>query len=255
MPLIRLQKFLSMAGVCSRRHGERFIMEGKVAVNGKPVIQLGTSIDPNKDRITVDGKIVSSQTRMIYIALHKPKGYITSCHHPGKKIVLDLLPIKQRIFPVGRLDKDSTGLLLLTNDGRLHQRLSHPSYNHEKEYIVTVKQPISDRELTIMADGMKILGKTTRPAQIKRLSDVMFGVILQEGRNRQIRRMVQKIGNKVKELKRIRITHIHLGNLKEGQWRFLASGEVKLLMLNTDKKRSTSHRDAEKKQSTVACYT
>ncbi len=223
---IRLQKYLSMAGVCSRRKGEALIREGRVSVNGKKIETPGAKIDPDRDRVRVDGESVFIQPGRIYIALHKPKGYVTSCSHPGKKIVLDLVSINERIFPVGRLDKDSTGLLLLTNDGRIHQKLSHPSYDHEKEYIVTTRAPVSDRDLDRMAAGMSILGSKTRPAIVKRLSDTSFTIVLQEGRNRQIRRMIRNLANHVVTLKRIRIAHIHIGKLPEGKWRYLDSGEI-----------------------------
>ena len=128
MPMseMRLQKFLSSAGVCSRRKGEEFIVAGKVSVNGKIITELGTKIDPARDQVDVDGQVIKPTDEFIYIALNKPGDYVTSCSHPGEKIVVDLVDISERIYPVGRLDKDSTGLLLLTNDGRIHHRLSHP---------------------------------------------------------------------------------------------------------------------------------
>ena len=134
---MRLQKYLSSAGFCSRRKGEEYIRDGRVKVNGVTVTELGSKVDPQNDRVEVDQKLVQTDQKKIYIALNKPREYVTSCDHPGEKIVLDLVDIPERIYPVGRLDKDSTGLLLLTNDGRLHHRLSHPSFDHEKEYEVT----------------------------------------------------------------------------------------------------------------------
>jgi pseudouridine synthase len=230
MPLMRLQKFLSAAGVCSRRHGEVFIEAGRVRVNGRLEKVLGTQVDPDKDRIEVDGKIVTLQTRSIYIALHKPKGYVTSCSHPGESVVMDLIDLPQRLFPVGRLDKDSTGLLLLTNDGRLHHRLSHPSFDHEKEYEVTVEHPIPDALLDRLSGGIPLMGTRTRPARIQRLSGRRFKMVLLEGRNRQIRRMVRKVGHRVVRLKRIRVANIRLGNLPIGAWRHLTPREEKTLL-------------------------
>jgi 23S rRNA pseudouridine2605 synthase len=230
MPLMRLQKFLSAAGVCSRRHGETYIQKGRVRVNGRVATVLGTQVDPGKDRIEVDGKAVTLQTRHIYIAMHKPKGYVTSCSHAGESVVLDLIDLPQRLYPVGRLDKDSTGLLLLTNDGRLHHRLSHPSFDHEKEYVVTVEHPILDSVLDRLATGMPLMGTRTRPAAVQRLSGHRFKIVLQEGRNRQIRRMVQKVGHRVVRLKRIRVANIRLGNLPIGAWRHLTSKEEKTLL-------------------------
>jgi len=227
---MRLQKFLSGAGVCSRRKGEEFIRAGRVRVNGRVVAELGAKIDPEQDRVSVDGTPVQPEVRSVYIALNKPPGYVTSCRHAGKRIVLELVDVPQRIFPVGRLDKDSTGLLLLTNDGRLHQKLSHPSFDHEKEYDVSVERPISDGALQRMAEGMPILDGRTRPAEVRRTGERRFRIVLKEGRNRQIRRMVRRLGNEVVELKRIRVAAVRLGRLSEGAWRYLTDLEVKALL-------------------------
>ncbi|KJS28454.1 MAG: pseudouridine synthase [Desulfatitalea sp. BRH_c12] len=228
--MTRLQKWLSEAGVCSRRQGEAYILAGRVRVNGKVVTELGSKIDPLKDRVEVDGRLVSVEQMRIYIALHKPKGYVTSCLHAGHKVVLDLIDLSERIYPIGRLDKDSTGLLLLTNDGRLHHRLSHPSFDHEKEYEVVVQSPIEDSALRQLAEGISLLGTKTRPAHVRRMSGRRFRIVLQEGRNRQIRRMVRNVGHKVKRLQRIRVAQIHLGSLPEGAWRYLTSTERKTLL-------------------------
>jgi len=229
MPLIRLQKFLSQAGFCSRRKGEEYIQAGRVTVNGEAVTQLGTKVDPGMVRVEVDGIAVDLQARLIYIALNKPQGYVTSCDHPREKIVLDLVDIDQRVYPVGRLDKDSTGLLILTNDGRIHHRLSHPTFDHEKEYDVTVAAPITDGALKKMEKGLPLMGTRTRPARIRRISSRRFRITLQEGRNRQIRRMVCKVGNRVVKLKRIRVAGITLERLTPGQWRYLKTEEVEQL--------------------------
>jgi pseudouridine synthase len=228
--LDRLQKYLSAAGVCSRRRGEALIRAGRVTVNGEVVDGLGAKIDPGRDRVAVDGVPVAPVRELVTIALHKPRGYVTSCRHPGKRIVLDLVDLPERVFPVGRLDKDSSGLLLLTNDGRLHHRLSHPSFQHEKEYVVTVEKPISDGALQRMARGLRILNTRTRPAEVTRLGEVRFRIVLKEGRNRQIRRMVARVGNEVVRLTRIRIAGIALENLPEGAWRRLTPQEVEALL-------------------------
>jgi len=230
MSQIRLQKFLSAAGVCSRRKGEEYITAGRVAVNGRIVTELGTRIDPEMDLVQVDGKPVESSQPHLYIALHKPQGYVTSCRHPGEKIVIDLVDIPQRIYPIGRLDKDSTGLLLLTNDGRLHHRLSHPSFDHEKEYEVTTAQTITDGALRKLAEGLPLMGTKTRPAKVRRLSDKKFRIVLKEGRNRQIRRMVRKVGGQVARLKRIRVGNVKLGRLAPGSWRYLTQAETQHLL-------------------------
>ena len=235
MVQMRLQKFLSAAGVCSRRHGEEYILQGRVRVNRRVVNVLGTQVDPEKDRIDVDGRPVVMENQAVYIALNKPKGYVTSCSHPGEPVVVDLVDLPQRLYPVGRLDKDSTGLLLLTNDGRLHHRLSHPSFDHEKEYDVTVERPIQDGVLNQMAAGVPLMGSQTRPARVQRLSGRRFRIVLQEGRNRQIRRMVRKLGHQVVRLKRIRVANIRLGNLPPGAWRHLTANEKRILVQGLDK--------------------
>ena len=225
MQQIRLQKYLSHAGICSRRTGEIYIAEGRVSVNGKVVSTLGMKVEPGKDRVEIDGKPVELTELPIYIALNKPRGYVTSCKHEGKRIVLELVDLHARIYPVGRLDKASTGLLLLTNDGELHHHLAHPSFDHEKEYEVEVAKPIPDDALKKMEKGISILGTQTRPAAIKRLSPTSFRIVLKEGRNRQIRRMVKEVDNAVEHLKRIRIANIRLGALAEGEWRHLTVKE------------------------------
>ncbi|MFO8084317.1 MAG: pseudouridine synthase [Desulfobacterales bacterium] len=229
---MRLQKFIAKAGYCSRRRAEKLILDGKVSVNGQIITQLGTKVDPEKDKISIENTLLTLEKDLVYILLNKPKGYVTSCSHPGEKIVLELLDISQRVYPVGRLDKDSTGLLLLTNDGKLHLQLTHPSFDHEKEYLVTVAEPISQTALNSLKKGIQILGTQTRPALIKRISATKFKIILKEGKNRQIRRMVKKVGNRVTDLKRIRMANIRLGKLPEGKWRYLNETEKKVLSAN-----------------------
>jgi pseudouridine synthase len=231
MTMMRLQKFLSEAGICSRRKGEEYIRQGRVRVNSRIVTELGTKVDPEKDRVEFDGKVIALNSGPMYIVLNKPKGYVTSCSHPGEKIVLDLIDIPERVYPIGRLDKDSTGLLILTNDGGLHHRLSHPSFDHEKEYDVTVSNRITDGSLRNIASGLPMMGSKTRPAKIRRISSRRFRIILKEGRNRQIRRMVRKVGNRVTQLKRIRVSKVKLGRLAEGAWRNLTEKEKKELLM------------------------
>jgi len=230
MAEMRLQKFLSKAGICSRRKGEEYIKAGWVKVNGKIVTELGVKVDPERDTVEVDSDAIRSDSAPTYIALNKPKGYVSSCHQQNEKIVLDLLDISERVYPVGRLDKESTGLLLLTNDGHLHHRLSHPSFNHEKEYEVTVAKPLPEGALRKLAKGLPMMGTRTRPARVKRISARRFGIVLQEGKNRQIRRMVRKVGNQVTHLNRIRIANIKLGNLPSGSWRYLTKIEKENLL-------------------------
>ena len=228
---MRLQKYLAHAGLCSRRKAEEHILNRRVKVNNKIITELGTKIDPEKDKILFDNKkiLLKQKPSKIYIALNKPVGYVSSCSQRQSKIILDLIDIDKRVYPVGRLDKDSKGLLLVTNDGDLHNKLSHPSFNHEKEYVVTTIYPISETGLKRMAKGMIIDKEVTRKAKVKRLLKNKFNIILKQGKNRQIRKMVSKIGNKVYTLKRVRIANINLENLKEGKWRYLTSEEIKQL--------------------------
>ena len=230
MPFVRLQKYLADAGVCSRRAGEGLIREGRVSVNGEIITQLGTKIDPAADRVLVDGIAVGRISGRIYIALNKPKGYVSSCKHRGQQVVVDLVDLPTRLFPVGRLDKESVGLLLLTNDGRLHHQLSHPGFDHEKEYEVSLQRPITDAELKQMEKGIVLKGRRTRPAVVKRLSGRRFRIILKQGRNRQIRRMARHLGHHVSRLKRIRMANVKLGKLPSGAWRYLTETETKQLL-------------------------
>jgi 23S rRNA pseudouridine2605 synthase/23S rRNA pseudouridine2604 synthase len=226
MALMRLHKYLSSAGFCSRRKAEEFIQAGRVKVNGKVVSELGTKVDADRDVVEVNGATVQPVQKMVYIALHKPRDVVSSCRQTGARIVTDLVDVPQRVYPVGRLDKDSSGLLLLTNDGHLHHRLLHPSFDHEKEYEVTVSEPMAEGALRRLASGLSIMGSKTRPADVQRISAKRFRMTLKEGKNRQIRRMVRKVGNRVVALKRLRIASVKLGGLPEGHWRFLSPSEV-----------------------------
>ena len=201
-----------------------------MSVNGTVVKALGTKADPAKDKICLDGKQVSytseKKREYTYLAVNKPAGVVTTCSQKNAKIILDLVPVKQRVYPVGRLDKDSVGLVLLTDDGELHNRLSHPSHDHEKEYLVYAVRPVSDQDLSAMAQGMMIDGQKTRRARVRRVSETGFKMVLKQGLNRQIRKMVGKTGNEVAMLKRIRMANVQLGNLPSGKWRHLTPKEV-----------------------------
>lgn len=229
--MMRLQKYLSAAGVCSRRKGERLIQEGLVTVNGLRVTQQGVRIDPEKDVVSVAGRPVRPiADAACYVMLNKPRGYITSRSHRGEKIVLDLVKVPVRLNPVGRLDRDSTGLLLLTNDGELHHRLIHPSFDHEKEYVVTLAAPLAEAALTALGRGVVLEGRLTRPAVVTRMDEGRFRIILREGRKRQIRRMVEAVGGRVRFLHRVRMATLRLGDLKPGEWRRLTPGEIRSLL-------------------------
>ncbi|VFQ42673.1 pseudouridine synthase [Desulfoluna butyratoxydans] len=230
---VRLQKYLAHAGVCSRRAAETLIKEGAVTVNDRVVTELGSRVDPAKDRVCVKGQAVRTEEKRVYLALHKPVGVITSCNHGDARVVTDLVDVPERVFPVGRLDRDSSGLLILTNDGRIHHRLSHPSFDHEKEYRVRVSAEISSSELSRMEKGIRLKEGMTRPCRIRREEKDRYTIVLKEGKNRQIRRMAQSVGHEVVTLKRVRMANIRLGQLKPGQWRHLSEGEVAELLKRT----------------------
>jgi 23S rRNA pseudouridine2605 synthase/23S rRNA pseudouridine2604 synthase len=228
-PEVRLQKFMAECGVASRRKAEELILSGKVSVNGRVVTKLGTRIDPEKDRVEIGGSVVGWLGEKIYIKLNKPRGYVSSCRkHKGEKTILDLVQdVPCRLYPVGRLDKDSEGLMILTNDGELANRLMHPRYEHEKEYLVNVKCPMTNDKLRSFESGIVIDGKKTLPAKVERLGERSFLIVLREGKKRQIRKMVEAVGNRVESLRRTRIKNIYLGDLKIGEYAHLTRVEVR----------------------------
>jgi len=231
MDLVRLNKYLSTLGIASRREADRLIAAGLVRVNGKVVTEMGQKIDPASDRIEVDHAKVRAERRLVYIVLNKPKGYVCSAK-PTKSdpdIVTDLVDVEERIYPVGRLDKDTTGLLLLTNDGTLVNQIIHPSAESEKEYEVTFFQQIPEGALDKLRAGVKLAGEATLPTRVKKVGPAKIHIVLREGKNRQVRRICQKVGFPVKTLKRIRIKKLLLGKLPLGKWRYLTSAEVKSL--------------------------
>lgn len=223
----RLQKILSAQGICSRRKAEEYITQGLVKVNGK-VAELGQKADPERDTIEVDGKVLSDRKNLLYYVINKPVGIVTTnADREDQQTIRDLLPahLKDKVHTVGRLDKDSSGLLLLTNDGVLSYRLTHPSFDHEKEYRVTVEHPIKDGALDKLRKGVTIDGSKTKPATVKRIDERTFTIAITEGRNRQIRRMCQKVGSPVQTLHRVRITTFADPKLKEGAVRELSEEE------------------------------
>jgi pseudouridine synthase len=231
---IRLQKYIADCGVASRRKAEEMIRAGKVKVNGVLVgsSDLGVKVDPAKDKVEVDGSLISSLEKRIYIKLNKPRGYVSSCvSQKGEATICDLLKgVKERLYPVGRLDQASEGLMLLTNDGEMANKLMHPRYEHEKEYLVTCLLPVSSYQLKNLQSGIVIEGEKTRPAQVKLLDHKEFSIILREGKKRQIRRMMEEVGNKVKYLKRVRIKNIQLGSLSAGKFAYLSQAEINDLL-------------------------
>ncbi|MBU1018178.1 rRNA pseudouridine synthase [Patescibacteria group bacterium] len=231
MPLLRLNKYLAQQGVASRREADRLIADGLISVNGAVVKEMGVKIDPEKDKVTVNKKVVERQEKLIYIALNKPAGYVTSVAHTRfeRDIVMDLIPLKERIFPVGRLDKNTTGLLILTNDGTLTFKLTHPSSECEKEYEVTVDGLIRPGQMDKLRAGVKLWGEKTKETQVKKISSNRMRIVLKEGKNRQIRRICEKVGLPVVALKRIRIKGLRLGDLPEGEYRNLTKAEIESL--------------------------
>lgn len=236
----RLQKFLARAGVASRRHAEALIEAGRVQVNGQVVTQLGTKILPGKDEVRVDGRVVQPPASQIYVLLHKPAGVVTTASDPeGRQTVLDLLPPElraQRLFPVGRLDLDSEGLLLLTNDGEFALHLTHPRYEQEKEYHALVQGRPAPEKLEALRRGVLLPdeARPTAPARVQFLREGEHGtswiaVTLHEGRKRQVRRMLAAVGHQVVRLIRVRVGPLHLGNVPPGRWRALTAEEVKRL--------------------------
>lgn len=241
---VRLQKFMAEQGIASRRKSEDLIRAGKVKVNGHIAV-IGQKINPKKDLVTVGKqKIVPPKTRnMIYIMLNKPRGYVTTVSDEyDRKTVMDLIPdIKERIYPVGRLDKDSEGLLIMTNDGSFTNCLTHPSHELAKVYRVTVRPAVDDEILYNLRNGIVIDGRKTAPADVTVLTEeenrVVLEFVLHEGRNREIRKMCESQGLEVARLKRTAVGSLKLGVLPQGKYRELTEQEVKKLL------RSAGHRD------------
>lgn len=234
---IVLQKYLSELGIDSRRKCEKLISEGKVKINGR-IAKLGSRVLPGIDNVILDGKKLRyTQNQKVYIILNKPRGYVTTLKdEKGRKCVLDLIKndIKERIYPVGRLDRDSEGLLIMTNDGDFANKLIHPSKNIWKVYKVTVKPKISDEQLYALSSEMKIDDIKLKPARVEILENTedksILRISIQEGRNRQIRKMCEQVGLDVARLKRIAIGNIRLAGLPLGKWKNLNSEEIKSFM-------------------------
>lgn len=229
---IRLQKHLADLGVGSRRKCEEYITAGLISVNGTVVTELGTKVDPANDKVTWDPQLVAAKAgRIRYIMLNKPAGIVTTCaSHVSEPTILDLVKVPERIFPIGRLDKDTTGLIILTNDGLITHKLLHPSFGKEKEYEVVVDGHVTEARAAKIREGVNLFGEKTLPTKVEILGERKLKIILQEGKNRQVRRICQKVGLIVMKLKRTRMNRLWLDpKLKEGQWRDLTKDEVGLL--------------------------
>ncbi len=235
----RLQKYMARCGIASRRKCEEIILSGKVKVNDKIVNELGVKINSEVDVISYDGKIIKPEEKKVYIMLNKPEGYITSVKdEKGRKTILDLVKVDERIYPIGRLDYDSSGLILLTNDGEIYNKIIHPRVKIGKKYIVLCKGEFTKEELSRFEDGIDIGGYVTAKSKIEIIDkekgknnsiNTLVEITIHEGKNRQIRRMCEALGHDVITLNRISVGEIKLGYLKKGQWRNLTENELKYL--------------------------
>lgn len=230
-----MQKFLAMAGIASRRASEKLILEGRVQVNGKTVRELGVKVNPDVDEVRVDGEICRLKKKPIYILLNKPKGVLTTVKDPfGRPTIMDLLKgVKDRVFPVGRLDKDTEGLLIITNDGELSYKLTHPKYEIEKTYIAKVLGVPDERDIKKLKHGIVLDDGKTAPARVRVLKKganfAVLEIIIHEGRKRQVRRMCEAIGHPVLSLRRTRIGRLTLRGLPPGCWRYMTEDEIRYL--------------------------
>ncbi len=225
--ITRINKYLSVSGFCSRREADRLLEQGRVTIDGQTAV-LGDRVHPEQN-VCVDGKQICPSDERILIALNKPEGIVCTSSKQDKDNIIDFIHFEKRVYPVGRLDKDSTGLILLTNDGELMDRILRGRNGHEKEYEVTVNKPMKKEVLQAMAQGVPILNTMTKPCRIERLDQRCFRMILTEGLNRQIRRMCEYFGYRVVTLRRVRIMNIELGDLPVGKWRYVSPDELQKL--------------------------
>ena len=221
---MRLNKFISETGVCSRREADKWIEAGRVTCNGRPAL-LGTRVGAGDD-IRIDGEPLGAKKQQIYLAFNKPVGVTCTTESGVEGNIIEFIGLTERIFPIGRLDKDSEGLILLTNDGDIVNEILRSENNHEKEYVVKVDRPITDLSLKMMSDGVRIMGEMTKPCKVWRVDPCTFRIVLTQGLNRQIRRMCSALGYKARRLERVRIMNIRVGSLARGQWRYLTQPEI-----------------------------
>jgi 23S rRNA pseudouridine2604 synthase len=225
---VRLNKYISETGLCSRRQADQLIEQGRVTINGARAA-LGTQVTEDDD-VRVNGQRVGEKKKSIYIALNKPVGITSTTARDDPDNIVDFVDHPERVFPIGRLDKDSEGLILLTNNGDIVNELLRSENNHEKEYLVTVDRPVTEDFVLAMSQGVHILGRMTHRCVVERVSKNVFRIVLTQGMNRQIRRMCDVFDYTVRRLQRVRIVNIHLGQLKPGQWRNLTHAELRGLL-------------------------
>ncbi len=224
---ISLNKFISSRGICSRREADRMIEGGRVTINGK-VAKKGNRVSPG-DEVTVDGEQITKKQKDIYILFHKPPGVTCTTDTKDKTNIIDFIGHEQRIFPVGRLDKTSSGLILLTNNGDIVNRILRAENKQEKEYLVKINKPVNKAFIKRMSEGVPILGTVTKECEVEKVGKQSFRIVLVQGLNRQIRRMCEHLGCRVHELTRIRIMHLSMGRLQPGKWRNLKGHELETL--------------------------
>lgn len=229
---VSLNKYISDTGFCSRREADDYIAQGRVTINDE--IALSGNRVVNGDVVEIDGEPIRKKNKTVYLAFHKPVGVTSTTDPKDKTNIIDFINFKFRIFPIGRLDKDSEGLIFLTNDGNIVNKILRAENNNEKEYVVTVDQPLTPDFLQQMSEGVRILRTRTKPCKVNQENKYVFRITLTQGMNRQIRRMCDALGYKVKKLVRVRIMNVHLGKLPSGHWRFLTAEEVETISRMTD---------------------
>ena len=228
---MRLNKYISESGACSRREADAWIAAGRITINGRPA-ELGAQVGEG-DEVCVDGRPLAARRRPVYLMLNKPRGITCTTERDVAGNILDFVGYPERVFPIGRLDKDSEGLILLTNNGDIVNEILRVEHGHDKEYLVTVERPVTGTFLAMMASGVKIGGVKTRPAVVKKTGRDSFRIVLTQGLNRQIRRMCSTLGYRVQHLQRVRIMHLRLGPLPPGRWRELTEAERAPLLAAT----------------------
>ena len=245
---INLNKYISSTGICSRREAEKLIVDGKVTINGKPT-QLGNRVFEG-DVVKINGKPLQAKPKTLYIAFNKPIGIVCTTDSKERKNIVKYINHPERLFPIGRLDKPSEGLIFLTNDGDIVNKILRAGNNHEKEYIVTVKQQITPEFIQKMSNGIPILGTITKKCSVEKINNFTFKIILTQGLNRQIRRMCEYLDYEVSKLQRTRIMNVDLGNLKIGEWRELTSSELDKInkMVSDSSKTEEASKDIRKKK-------